>query len=122
MIGVPLVVAPGWVRTDMGGSAARLSIEESIPLVVSMVEANRGKPRLALPRSLQQAIALVGGGARPSAGAKGKAENRSKTKQLPQPDQSHPETAAYIVRAAQRFVNGSPSSDAVTNLNHALDG
>ena len=41
-----LVVAPGWVRTDMGGSDARLSIEESIPLVVRMVEANRGKPGL----------------------------------------------------------------------------
>jgi NAD(P)-dependent dehydrogenase (short-subunit alcohol dehydrogenase family) len=41
-----LVVAPGWVRTDMGGSDAPLSIEESIPLVVGMVEANRGKPGL----------------------------------------------------------------------------
>jgi NAD(P)-dependent dehydrogenase (short-subunit alcohol dehydrogenase family) len=41
-----LVVAPGWVRTDMGGSDAELSIEESIPLVVRMVEANRGKPGL----------------------------------------------------------------------------
>jgi NAD(P)-dependent dehydrogenase (short-subunit alcohol dehydrogenase family) len=41
-----LVVAPGWVRTDMGGGDAKLSIEESIPLVVSMVEANRGKPGL----------------------------------------------------------------------------
>ena len=41
-----LVVAPGWVRTDMGGGDARLSIEESIPLVVRMVEANRGKPGL----------------------------------------------------------------------------
>ena len=41
-----LLVAPGWVRTEMGGSDARLSIEESIPLVVDMVEANRGKPGL----------------------------------------------------------------------------
>jgi NAD(P)-dependent dehydrogenase (short-subunit alcohol dehydrogenase family) len=41
-----LVVAPGWVRTDMGGSNAGLPIEESIPRVVSMVEANRGKPGL----------------------------------------------------------------------------
>jgi hypothetical protein len=30
----------------MGGNDALLSIEESIPLVVDMVEANRGKPGL----------------------------------------------------------------------------
>ena len=41
-----LLVAQGWVRTEMGGSNASLSIEESIPLVVDMVEANRGKPGL----------------------------------------------------------------------------
>lgn len=41
-----LLVAPGWVRTDMGGSDAALSIEESIPLVVDTIEANRGKPGL----------------------------------------------------------------------------
>ena len=41
-----LLVAPGWVRTEMGGGDATLSIEESIPLVVDMVEANRGKPGL----------------------------------------------------------------------------
>ncbi|CAN1722946.1 3-Oxoacyl-ACP reductase [Hyphomicrobium sp. 1Nfss2.1] len=41
-----LLVAPGWVRTEMGGADALLSIEESIPLVVDMVEANRGKPGL----------------------------------------------------------------------------
>ena len=41
-----LLVAPGWVRTEMGGEGATLSIEESIPLVVDMVEANRGKPGL----------------------------------------------------------------------------
>ena len=41
-----LLVAPGWVRTEMGGSQATLSIEQSIPLVVDMIEANRGKPGL----------------------------------------------------------------------------
>ncbi|GHD00142.1 short-chain dehydrogenase [Novosphingobium pokkalii] len=41
-----LLVAPGWVRTEMGGEDALLSIEESIPHVVDMVEANRGKPGL----------------------------------------------------------------------------
>ena len=41
-----LVVAPGWVRTDMGGSQAPLSIEESIPRVADMITANTGKPGL----------------------------------------------------------------------------
>ena len=41
-----LLIAPGWVRTEMGGDEATLSIEESIPHVVDMVEANRGKPGL----------------------------------------------------------------------------
>ena len=41
-----LLVAPGWVRTEMGGAEASLSIEESIPLVVDMMEANHGKPGL----------------------------------------------------------------------------
>jgi NAD(P)-dependent dehydrogenase (short-subunit alcohol dehydrogenase family) len=43
---VLLLAAPGWVRTEMGGGDAKLSVEESIPLVVDMVEANRGKPGL----------------------------------------------------------------------------
>ena len=41
-----LLVAPGWVRTEMGGSDATLSVGESIPLVVDMIEANRRKPGL----------------------------------------------------------------------------
>lgn len=41
-----LLVAPGWVKTEMGGDNAALSVEESIPLVVDMIAANRGKPGL----------------------------------------------------------------------------
>ena len=41
-----LLVAPGWVRTDMGTSDAPLSIEESIPFVVESVERSRGRPGL----------------------------------------------------------------------------
>jgi NAD(P)-dependent dehydrogenase (short-subunit alcohol dehydrogenase family) len=41
-----LLVAPGWVRTEMGTSAASLSIEESIPFVVETVERSRGKAGL----------------------------------------------------------------------------
>ena len=38
-----LLIAPGWARTDMGTSAAALSIEESIPLVVQSVERSGGR-------------------------------------------------------------------------------
>lgn len=41
-----LLMAPGWVRTDMGGAGASLTIEESIPALVDTVEAQRGKPGL----------------------------------------------------------------------------
>jgi NAD(P)-dependent dehydrogenase (short-subunit alcohol dehydrogenase family) len=38
-----LLMAPGWVRTDMGGPEARLSIEESIPNLVGTIEAYEGR-------------------------------------------------------------------------------
>lgn len=38
-----LLMAPGWVRTDMGGPSARLSIEESIHNLVATMEAQIGK-------------------------------------------------------------------------------
>ena len=38
-----LAVDPGWVRTDMGGPDATLSIEESIPNLVTMLERRAGK-------------------------------------------------------------------------------
>ena len=41
-----LLLAPGWVRTDMGGPQAGLSIDESIPRLVDTIEAHRGKPGL----------------------------------------------------------------------------
>jgi NAD(P)-dependent dehydrogenase (short-subunit alcohol dehydrogenase family) len=40
------LVDPGWVRTDMGGSAARLSVEESIPGVADALAACHGQPGL----------------------------------------------------------------------------
>jgi NAD(P)-dependent dehydrogenase (short-subunit alcohol dehydrogenase family) len=41
-----LLLAPGWIRTDMGGSAAPFSIEESIPVLIDTIEAQRGKAGL----------------------------------------------------------------------------
>jgi NAD(P)-dependent dehydrogenase (short-subunit alcohol dehydrogenase family) len=41
-----LLLAPGWVRTEMGGPQARLSIEESIPNLVNTMEAQTGKKGL----------------------------------------------------------------------------
>jgi NAD(P)-dependent dehydrogenase (short-subunit alcohol dehydrogenase family) len=41
-----LLVAPGWVRTEMGTSVAPLSIEDSIPFVVECVERSRGRAGL----------------------------------------------------------------------------
>jgi NAD(P)-dependent dehydrogenase (short-subunit alcohol dehydrogenase family) len=41
-----LLIAPGWVRTEMGGPGASLSIEESIPGVVDAVENNLGRTGL----------------------------------------------------------------------------
>ncbi len=38
-----LLMAPGWVRTDMGGDGATLTIDESIPKLVATMEAQRGK-------------------------------------------------------------------------------
>lgn len=37
-----LAVAPGWVRTDMGGRSASLSVEESVRGVVDMLESRAG--------------------------------------------------------------------------------
>ncbi|PLZ00849.1 3-oxoacyl-ACP reductase [Burkholderia sp. WAC0059] len=41
-----LLMAPGWVRTDLGGPDGRLSIEESVPGVVETLLAKQGRPGL----------------------------------------------------------------------------
>lgn len=41
-----LLMAPGWVRTDLGGPEGRLSIEESVPGIVSVLLAKLGRPGL----------------------------------------------------------------------------
>jgi len=41
-----VLMAPGWVRTDMGGSGGRLSIDESIPNVVKTLDSLRGSAGL----------------------------------------------------------------------------
>jgi NAD(P)-dependent dehydrogenase (short-subunit alcohol dehydrogenase family) len=51
-----LIIAPGWVRTDMGGPQARLSIEDSIPRVVDTITAQSGKPGLRYVDYLGQTV------------------------------------------------------------------
>lgn len=41
-----LLMAPGWVRTDMGGPEARLSMEESVPNLADTMDAQAGKAGL----------------------------------------------------------------------------
>ena len=41
-----VLMAPGWVRTEMGGPDGRLSIEESVPNLVNVLLAKRERPGL----------------------------------------------------------------------------
>jgi NAD(P)-dependent dehydrogenase (short-subunit alcohol dehydrogenase family) len=41
-----VLMAPGWVRTDLGGSDARLTIEDSVPNLVNVLLDIQGKPGL----------------------------------------------------------------------------
>src|SRR5450432_450482 len=51
-----LLMAPGWVRTDLGGPEARLSIEESIPNLANTMDAQAGKSGLQYLNYLGQTV------------------------------------------------------------------
>jgi NAD(P)-dependent dehydrogenase (short-subunit alcohol dehydrogenase family) len=52
-----LLMAPGWVKTDLGGPNAGLTIDESIPNLVSTVDTQRGSAGLHYLDYLGQTVA-----------------------------------------------------------------
>ncbi len=52
-----LLMAPGWVKTDLGGPKARLTIDESIPHLVTTIDAQRGRTGLHYLDYLGQTVA-----------------------------------------------------------------
>jgi NAD(P)-dependent dehydrogenase (short-subunit alcohol dehydrogenase family) len=51
-----LLMAPGWVRTDLGGPQAPLSVEESIPNLANTMDAQAGKAGLQYLNYLGQPV------------------------------------------------------------------
>ena len=51
-----LLMAPGWVRTDLGGPQARLSIEENIPILANTMDAKAGKAGLQYLNYLRKTV------------------------------------------------------------------
>jgi hypothetical protein len=41
-----LLMAPDWVKTDLGGPGAGLTVDESVPGLLDTVDAQRGRPGL----------------------------------------------------------------------------
>lgn len=51
-----VLMAPGWVKTELGGPDARLTIEESVPNLVNVLLAQRATPGIAYLDYLGRAI------------------------------------------------------------------
>ena len=41
-----VLMAPGWVRTELGGEDAKLGVDDSIPHVIATIDSLRGRPGL----------------------------------------------------------------------------
>ena len=52
-----LLMAPGWVKTELGGPGARLTVSESIPNLVTTIDAQRGRSGLHFLDYLGQTVA-----------------------------------------------------------------